>query len=555
MNNTAPSTVYHLRTDTLDSRLWRALFLALIVLECVPFWAFQYIPSQDGPSHLHNAVVLANYGTEPIYQEYYRIRLFSPAGNAFAQYMLAGVVKLTGPHLAEKVFLSGYMILFFLAFRYFLRGLTQYADYVSVFAGILAPNWFFYMGFWNFCVSSSFLLLIVGYYVRHQQRRIGWAPRPLIVLTLGGLIVYMSHAVSWVVWSIAVVALGWPHLSGLLGRRRMSRSLSSAAFQYVLPLCSLLPASIFLVTHVVTMQKGPDCAVETSLRARLWPLYSLSFLPRIAAAEATVVKIVAGTFVVVLCFMVGIILKRRTYNYWSSGLLLLSCACVSLAIIAPDCVGAGGFIHTRLAFYAVLFFVAWVASGLHSWPRSALNVMAAVGCGVALVTFAVRVPVLSKWNDELAAFALIGQDIVPRSTVLSLCLERHEERVNPFIHAVGLLSPRVIIDLSNYEASTDFFTTSFQPEYSPFPALGTLEQLQGAPPAFDISRYERQTKGHVDYVLLYKDVDGDEHAVKSTEVGVIHDQLAAYTLVRSEQFGKVALYRRIRNEGAGGRGR
>ncbi len=550
MNNTAVSTLNSMPTHTFDSRLWRGLFIAIIILECVPLWAFQYIPSQDGPSHLYNAVVLANYGTEPLYQEYYRTNLFSPAGNAFTQYLLVVLVKLIGINVAEKVLLSGYMVLFFLAFRYFLRGLTPYAVYFSPFAGILAPNWFFYMGFWNFCFSISFLLLTIGYYVRCQQRRTGWALRPLIALTLAGLIVYMSHAVSWVVCCMVVLALGSPRLlSDVLGRTQISRFLSSvpisrAAFQYALPLCSLLPPSILLLTHVVHSQEASNCPAEPSLRARLWPLYSLSFLSRIAATEETLVKIVAATSVVAFLFTVGVILKRRTYNYWSSSLLLLSCACVILAIIGPDCVGTGSYIHKRIAFYAFLFFVAWVASALQSWPRPVLNVMAALGFGIALMAWAARFPVLSKWNEKLSAFVLIGQDIRPKSTVLTLCLERQKGEVDPFVHAVGLLSPRVIIDLSNYEASTDYFPTRFRPEYSPVPALGTPKQLESVPPVFDIVRYEKQTKGHVDYVLLHKDINGYGDAVKSLEVGLVRDQLAAYTLVRSEQFGQLTLYRR-----------
>lgn len=548
MNHTVAPVPSSMPTRSLESRLWLGLLLALIVLEIVPLWAFQYIPSQDGPSHLHNAMVLANYGTEPLYQEYYLIKLISPAGNALTQFLLAALVRLTEPHLAERILLSGYMAIFFFAFRYFLRGLTPYADHFSLFAGVLAPNWFFYMGFWNFCFSISFLLLTVGYHARHQQSGTRWALRPLLALTLAGMVVYASHAVSWVVCCMALAVLGLPRLlSGVLERRRISGSFQSksiipAVFQYALPLCCLLPPAVFLLTHVVYSQRESACPAEPSLRAKLWPLYSLSFLHTINA-DTTSAKIMAGAFVVVFLLALIVLFRSRVYNYWSTSLLFLSFSCGVLAVISPDCVGAGSYIHKRLAFYCFLFFIAWIASACPTWPRPALNVVAAICLVAAVISFAARMPLLSRWNEKLSAFVHIGQNIRPRSTILSLCLGRSTQGVDPLRHAAGLLSPKIIIDMSNYEATTDFFTTRFRPEYSPFPALGELPQLESMRPKFDVIRYERQTKGHVDYILLHNDIGDEGPAAESLHEGLIRDQLAAYTLVRSEQSGRLRLYR------------
>ncbi len=532
---------------------WRGLFIALLLLECAPFWALQYFPSQDGPSHLYNAAVLANYGTEPLYQEYYRVNLFSPAGNAFTQYLLAILVKLTGPLFAQKLLLSSYIILFFLTFRYFLRSLTPYADYFALFAGTFAPNWFFYMGFWNFCFSICFVLLMVGYHARHQQHSTQ-GPLRLIALTLSGLVIYLSHAVSWVVCCMAVAALcSLQLLSDLRRRRQASRplslaSISTAAFSHALPLFTLLPPSIFLLVHVASSKEVSTCEAAPSLGARLWPLYSLSFLPRIGGLEPTLVKVVAVIFVVALLLTVGAVIRRRTFNYWSSSLLFLSFACALLAIIGPDCVGSGSYIHRRMGFYAFLFLAAWAASALRNWSRPVLNVVAALGFGIALVTFTVRFPALSKWSDELSAFVEVGQHIRPNATVLAFSLERQPQDIDPFRHAAGLLSERVIIDLANYEASTDYFSTRFRPDYSPFPALGTLKQLESAPPVFDTIRYEKRTKGRVDYLLIYGHIHADGQAVKSPETESMRRQLAAYTLVRSGDFGRLTLYRRTASE-------
>ena len=67
----------------LSKRPIGAVWLALIVIYICPYWLFPYFPSQDGPSHLYNAGVLASYESSPIYQQYYAVHL-SPAGNVLA---------------------------------------------------------------------------------------------------------------------------------------------------------------------------------------------------------------------------------------------------------------------------------------------------------------------------------------------------------------------------------------------------------------------------------------------------------------------------------------
>jgi hypothetical protein len=558
---------HHLPAHTLDIRLWRTAFLALIILECVPVWVFHYFPSQDGPSHLHNASVLAHYGTTPIYQQYYRIVPFAPAGNMLTQFLMAALLKVTEPQLAEKVLLSSYFILFFVSFRYMLRALTPYADYFAVFSGILVPNFFLYKGFWNFSFSVSFLMLTIGYYLRQQsccaptgQSQVStgdslsnhWGRSRLqsSVLLLAGLILYLTHIVSWVICILAVAVLGLPQLiCAVHGRQNSALSLAArrALLQYSLPICSLLPPIIFMLSHLAHSQEESVCAAEpSSFRERLWPLYSLSFLNTIAGSDPMLTRVVAITLLIASFCVVGVILCRRQYHWPSSSVLALSLICAALVVVGPDCVGSGSYIHQRVALFALLFFIVWLASALPAWPRLALNVLSALFCAITVITFAVRVPVLSELNRGLSDFVHVGQKIRPGSTVLALCTERHQG-VDPFRHAVGLLTAKTIIDLRNYEASTDYFTTRFQADRSPFPALGTPKQLEAVPPVFDIRRYERETTGRVDYILCYGSYECAEEAIAFPQDRPYRHQISGYTLVQSmpsRWLGHIALYQR-----------
>jgi hypothetical protein len=112
-------------------------------------------------------------------------------------------------------------------------------------------------------------------------------------------------------------------------------------------------------------------------------------------------------------------------------------------------------------------------------------------------------PVYAKWNDALAELVAVGRDIRPQSTVLLANMDPSLTGVSPYRHAAGLLPVRGLVDLGNYEAAIGYyFSVNFRPEVSPVPALGTLVQLQSVPPVFDVTRYEKETHGHVDYILF-----------------------------------------------------
>src|SRR5262245_61763702 len=104
-------------------RLWLAdyenlLFVVLIAAHLVPLWTFRFFPSQDGPAHLANASILVDYDNpaRTALRTYYVLnRTLTP--NWVGHLTLAALMTRLPPLTAEKVFLSGYVVLFPLAIR------------------------------------------------------------------------------------------------------------------------------------------------------------------------------------------------------------------------------------------------------------------------------------------------------------------------------------------------------------------------------------------------------------------------------------------------------
>ena len=108
--------------EVLDNQIlnFKKLQIFLILVHLLPIWLFAYFPTQDGPSHIYNSQVLREYwNPEYGFQMFYNINwhLFPNWLSHFALAVLMGVFS---PFIAEKVYLSAYVIFFPIAILYFL---------------------------------------------------------------------------------------------------------------------------------------------------------------------------------------------------------------------------------------------------------------------------------------------------------------------------------------------------------------------------------------------------------------------------------------------------
>src|SRR5215472_7918097 len=216
-----------------------------MVLECIPIWAFRFFPSLDGPAHLHNASVLAHYGKQLLYRQYYVIHPFPLAGNMRTHFVLAWFLNSMTPLVAEKLLLSLYVVLFFLSFRYLLFSVTPHADQFALFAAVLAPNCFLYFGFWNFCFGVCLLALTTGFVLRRQH----WKPAALLLLMLASFAIYLTHVVPWGIFVAGVAIVGLLRAAPLATRRESGWRMRILA-DCVLPLWAVTPPAVLLLAYL-----------------------------------------------------------------------------------------------------------------------------------------------------------------------------------------------------------------------------------------------------------------------------------------------------------------
>ncbi len=174
--------------------------LCLVVLcHLGPVWLNRYLPTQDGPAHLANAAILADCG--PRCADFYEIRL-EAVPNWTVHLLLAGLLQIITPLTAEKVVVSLYVIGFAWSFRYFLGGFGKGNGYLAAAALLLLFPRCFWMGFYNYCLSTVLLWTTLGYVLRRPRLDAGQAA----ILALLFLACWFTHLVGFM---LAVTGSLW----------------------------------------------------------------------------------------------------------------------------------------------------------------------------------------------------------------------------------------------------------------------------------------------------------------------------------------------------------
>jgi hypothetical protein len=512
---------------------------ALIAVHLVPIWTLDYFPSQDGPAHLAVANILREYG-EPGGQVLRQYFALEPGAitNWFVYILLAHGLRFLPVALAEKVFLSAYVILFPLSVRYAARAVEPRSGYLALLALPFTYNYLLGMGFYNFCFSLVAFFFALGYWLRHRER-LGWGTGTVFALLT--LWVYLCHVVSVATLFAAIGTLSVRDALSDLRPRALLRKLGPTAL-------ALLPTLVLMLAFV---SRAASKTTSIPAAAKLLKLAKLEVLASYDPRTRYVGWTAAALFGVLALWT----LARRRGRGWPAVFAVF----VALLLMTPSNVGVGGFIELRLSFFPIFALILWLAASDPPAPlRRGIGI---AGAGLALVLLGL---LWNRWqvlDGYLAEYLSAAEQIPEGTTLLALSYSHYgtgpeggeiSYRIQPFVHAAShVTAEKAVADLRLYAANYEgYFPVHYRPELNPYRHIAQGYWSERIPPWVEFLTYARRTGGRVDYVLLWQVPHDDRRhpAMRS-----LWRQLrTGYERVWVSRRGFAELYRdkRVRTSGA-----
>jgi hypothetical protein len=456
----------------------RRLYFGLALLALVPVWSVTYLPTSDGPSHVYNSWVLHELvrGSHGPAAEWYAID-WRPHPNWIGHAVLALLMTIVPPVVAEKVLVSGIILLF-------LYAIWRYAGAVDdgrrVFAFLAFPfayNLLLQMGFYNFCISAGLYFLLLAVWWKRRDR-----PDVRTIAIVAGLLLlcYFAHPMSTI---LAIGSIGILWLATIPGRRL---ALHLRHLLAVLPVLPLLVWFFRVQGATLAPAKVSASGLFSYIRS-MWVILTFDELQA---------KLGSALFFVISALIIVTLIRRRWR--WSEGdaFLLITLALVAVYARSPAASSGGTMIMERMALFVVLSPLAWLAPRL---PRR-FEIIFVVAFSIVSVVYTGylvrRYRGLSRRVTEFVHSAdAIGRDtaFVP----LIRDVRAHGAFVPVLMHAIDYAAvEKSTVDIANYEAATGYFPIRFRSAIPPADPNATMGPQVGE---IDITPYVARAP----YVFLW----------------------------------------------------
>ncbi|HEY2292041.1 MAG TPA: hypothetical protein VGM86_15180 [Thermoanaerobaculia bacterium] len=443
--------------EGVDRRL-RGLFCALALLYVLPFWAVRYIPTVDGPCHTYNAWILRQYGNVeryPLFQQYYEINA-RPYPNWISQGAMALLMVAVPPRIAEKLLVSGYVLLF-LGSAWYLAGAVRPGErWLALLAFPFAWHQLFQFGFYNFAISVALFQIALGFWWRHRERP---GLRFAVEINLLLWLCYFSHILSLAL-ALAGIAVLW-----LATLRRES-------WRRRLPHVPILLPQIVLPIWFLADQGRQEMPATWSFAHLAGYLGRLEVLYTLGEAQLWIGTALAGLFLLLL----AVSLWRGRGRREEHAFLVLAALLTLFYFISPEGMAGGFLLKQRLSLYPFLVLLPWLSPRL----SGRAEVAAAVGLALAaLLYLGYLVQGYRELGVKEETFLAGIAPLAPNSRVLPLLFERTGP-TDFLSHAIDYVAlEKGAVDWDNYEAKTAFFPVRFRDSVD-FPNLADVPWAPGS---------------------------------------------------------------------------
>ncbi len=459
-------------------------FLLLIVLNLGLFWFNQFVPTQDGPCHLENALRLRDLCLpgETGVEQYYRLN-WTTGTNLLYHITVAAFATVLPPLAAERLFLSIYLVGFAAA----TYGLSRSAGYRTPLAALAvlpyALTFPFHMGFFNYCVG---LVIAYAAWAYFWRRRDNPRVRDFVILNAAGILAYLAHVVPAVILLAGFFALNtWLTISDRPGGRKTLKK-RLAAFAALLPAC-VLPGYYITTYHSTWRHWAPWRDLALSLvTGSSFRFYSAKQLYLGLASLGIVLAAVAFHFVA----------RKRDKQFWlapHNGFLLLALGTLALYFLTPDAGNGFSVVSGRLLILPWPLFLIWAGDDL---TRAGRWVILAAATTFGLAVWGDTLYHYRKFNRELRDFCSGIEHVEDGSKIAYLYFSGWQYRIGVFAGTSSYYAlDRDVLDFNNYEGYQKTFPVNFD-----YPGFRPQREDLWPPEKYRVRKFAPA----VDYVITWE---------------------------------------------------
>jgi hypothetical protein len=408
----------------------RWLIVIFMALSFAQLWLTKYVPSLDGPQHLYTASVINELlkGNE-FFGEFFRMNDVL-VGYWTGHFFLSLFKFFLPAWLAEKVFLTGYVLGMFFAFRYLVRSIAPRKDNLLVY--MIFPFIFhnyLVLGYYAFSIAVIFFFWAFGYWIRKKDS-FGWKE----ILVFGSIVlgIFLSHALVFAFFAAAfLIYFAATGIFGLLGGKdgkRKAGSWRGLFLQALRILLAVTPAVVCWAIYIrAVMGINP-----TITAAAYYKMELVKFILRIRQLVGfhhemeTPAYIALFILLAVLCLAALYDFIRRRLNgegQWRElfnhryAWIYVSLFFLLSYFLMPDRISAGSLTHRFGLFFFLALIIFLVSHPTPKWLQmTALLVVLLVMGSTRLIHYSF----LTKLNRDVMEIKEMEAFMEDGSTVYSL---------------------------------------------------------------------------------------------------------------------------------------
>lgn len=499
----------------------------LIVLFVVP-----QIITVDGPAHAYNARLMVELWQDPTG---YLAGFFSfnpISANWSSHILLSFLSHFVTMATAEKLMVGFIVLGLPYSFRFTLKSLST-PLWASYFLFPFAHSYFLYWGFYNFCIASVLLFLILGYWVRFRRDRIlNYAI--LFVLTsllcLSHLFIFCAfcilvflYEISWLItlprpiqW-FSVVKRNTGHLFALSGGLAFVGQFLLFSNEKPESVKPLYDSFTELLNGFITVL--PAKAMVFGFESNLWRSMNIIWILLTAWALFSLVKSMRSKPAE----------KKSITMYFG---LFSSLVFILLYVITPKSDGYSfGFFNVRfLYFYFFLNFILLAQTETPKWIKFSAVSICVVFSWSALSRY---IEAQQRYNQDLKSLYELLPSMEKDKTVYPF-IQSSKRFHSHFSNFLGHQKRLVILE--NYEAHLAYFPLKWRKE---MPQLN-MSGLKFTEKCIRIPQWKQGPETAIDYVVIY---NGEDPRFSEDCETLVRSHLhLGYTLIKTSKDGRAELY-------------